>query len=311
MKNNFVAIALVGIIALAACQKEEKLIETPEQVTGKEYTLTLEATKGVETKALSLDESTLNAHWENGETVAVYLGGSFLGTLEATANGTDNTKATLSGVLTTVENVEQGSVLTLLFPRADWDYTGQDGAAPSAAGTLATKYDYATASVTVASVDDVNKTISVTSGADFENQQSMYRFGFKVDGNPLAVKGFIVASANNTIVRSRSWSGIEWTENCGTIDVNTTSEQTLTYVSLRNTLVGTPTQEQIDAKTTIDTYSFYVIGSDNALYTGQKKIPAQVMDVQGKFISAKSVAVTKSSLTRYGAFDEIKAAVAW
>ena len=298
MKNNFVAIALVGIIALAACQKEEKLIETPEQVTGKEYTLTLEATKGVETKALSLDESTLNAHWENGETVAVYLGGSFLGTLEATANGTDNTKATLSGVLTTVENVEQGSVLTLLFPRADWDYTGQDGAAPSAAGTLATKYDYATASVTVASVDD--KTISVTSGADFENQQSMYRFGFKVDGNPLAVKGFIVASANNAIVRSRSWSGIEWTENCGTIDVNTTSEQTLTYVSLRNTLVGTPTQEQIDAKTTIDTYSFYVIGSDNALYTGQKKIPAQVMDVQGKFISAKSVAVTKSSLAQSG-----------
>ena len=137
----------------------------------------------------------------------------------------------------------------------------------------------------------------------------MYRFGFKVDGNPLAVKGFIVASANNTIVRSRSWSGIEWTENCGTIDVNTTSEQTLTYVSLRNTLVGTPTQEQIDAKTTIDTYSFYVIGSDNALYTGQKKIPAQVMDVQGKFISAKSVAVTKSSLTKYGTFE--KAAVAW
>ena len=291
MKNNFVAIALVGIIALAACQKEEKLIETPEQITGKEYTLTLEATKGAETKALSLDESTLNAHWENGETVAVYLGGSFLGTLEATADGTDNTRATLSGVLTTVENVEQGSVLTLLFPRADWDYTGQDGTAPSAAGTLATKYDYATASVTVASVDNVNNTISVTSGADFENQQSMYRFSFKENGTLISVKEFILSSNHNKLVTSRSYSGGDWTSAYGNLTVTpAAATNELLYISLRNENTTT---------TEADQFSFYVIGADNALYTGSKNIPGEKLG-NGKFISAKGVKVSKPTLAQSG-----------
>lgn len=291
MKNNFVAIALAGIIALAACQKEQKLIETPEQVTGKEYTLTLEATKGAETKALSLDNegTTLNAHWEDGETVAVYLGGSFLGTLEATADGTDNTKATLSGVLATVENVEQGSVLTLLFPRADWDYTGQDGSVPSAAGTLATKYDYATASVTVASVDNVNKTISVTSGADFENQQSVYRFGFKVGGEMLGVKEFTLSSNRGKLVTSRSYSGGDWTSAYGYLTVTpAAATNELLYISLRNENTNT---------TEADQFSFYVIGADNALYIGSKNIPGDKLG-NGKFISAKSVSVTKPTLAQ-------------
>ena len=293
----------LAVIALAGCQKEAKPEEEKEQIPQPSqgpYTLTLQASKGADTKALSLDESTLNAYWKDGEQVAVYLGGTYLGMLTADADDSDNHKATLSGELTTVENVQQGSELTLLFPRADWDYTGQNGTAPSETGSLATKYDYATASVTVASLDAINKTITVTSGANFQNQQSMYRFGFKAGGNTLAVNGFSVGSANNALVRSRSWSGGDWTENCGTIDVNTSGAQAVSYVSLRNTLVGTPTQQQIADKSTIDTYYFYVIGSDNALYTGQKKIPAQVMDVQGKFISAQNISVTKSDLSKSG-----------
>lgn len=298
-----IAIAFLALAAITACQKEEDFFQR-EEVPQKEeskvqeiYTLTVEASKGVETKALSLDNegARLDAYWKTGETVAVYLGGSLLGTLTATADGTDATKATLTGELTTVEDVQQGSVLTLLFPRADWDYTGQNGAAPSEAGDLATKYDYATASVTVASVDDVNRTISVASGADFENQQSVYRFGFKVSDTPLSVKEFTVSSDHNKLVTSRSYSG-GWTSTYGALIVTpaaATSE--LLYLSVRNE--NTNTGEA-------DKFSFYVIGNDNALYLGEKDIPGDKLG-DGKFISAKSVAVTKSNLAKSGTATEV------
>ena len=298
MQNSLVAIALVGIIALAACQKEQKLIETPEQVTGKEYTLTLEASKGVETKALSLDTSgatdRLNAHWRTGEQVAVYLGGTLLGTLSATADGTDATKATLSGGLTTVEGVVQGSELTLLFPRAEWDYTGQDGSAPDEAGSLASKYDYATATVTVATVDDVNKVITVNSAADFENQQSIYRFGFKVggQGDAIPVKSFAVSPEYGSFLLRRGTYGNDsgWYYNFGPISVNAVSGTlTMPYVALRNH-IATPDN------TWDDIYHFSVIGADDALYLGEKTIPNSVLKEQGKFISAKSVSVEKATV---------------
>lgn len=298
-----IAIAFLALAAITACQKEEDFFqkeEVPQEEESKVqeiYTLTVEASKGVETKALSLENegARLDAYWKTGETVSVYLGGSLLGTLTATADGIDATKATLTGELTTVEDVQQGSVLTLLFPRADWDYTGQNGAAPSEAGDLATKYDYATASVTVASVDDVNRTISVASGADFENQQSVYRFGFKVSDTPLSVKEFTVSSDHNKLVTSRSYSG-GWTSTYGSLTVTPASATSeLLYLSVRN---------ENDNTSEADKFSFYVIGNDNALYLGEKDIPGDKLG-DGKFISAKSVAVTKSNLAKSGTATEV------
>ena len=294
MWNKYIAIALVGIMALAGCQKvEEELIEEKPEVVPEQpavsYTLTVEASKGADTKALSLDGSTLSAHWRTGETVAVYLGGAYKGLLIATADGTDATKATLAGELTSVEGIVDNAVLTLLFPRADWDYTGQDGALPDETGTLATKYDYATASVTVASVS--GSVVTTTGGANFANEQSMYRFGFKIGGagDQIAIKGFTVSSAGNALVQSRSWDGSAWTDTPGSITVTAASTLTLPYASLRNTRVGSGNG---------DTYSFSVIGSDDALYLGSKDIPSSVMDFQGKFISAQSISVTKTALSQ-------------
>ena len=302
LTNKYIAIALVGIMALAGCQKaEEELIKeepevVPEQPSGS-YTLTLEATKGVDTKALSLDGSTLNAHWVTGETVAVYLGGAYKGLLTATAHGSDATRATLSGTLDNVDGVVAEAELTLLFPRSDWDYTGQDGSAPSESGSLATKYDYATATVTVASVS--GSEVTTTGGASFVNEQSMYRFGFKDGGagDQIPVKGFTVSSIHNTLVRSRSWDGSAWAETFGPIAVEVAGEAlNLPYASLRNTRVGSGNG---------DSYSFSVIGSDNALYLGSKDIPSSVMTTQGRFISAQSVSVTRSNLAQGGTATEV------
>ncbi len=292
------ALILIAMAAVTACQlaeedfnrEEAPVIEKELQEEGL-YTLTVEASKTIQTKALSLDNegATLNAHWRTGETVAVYLGGTLLGTLTATADGTDATKATLSGSLTTVEGVAQDSELMLLFPRAEWDYTGQDGSAPDEAGSLASKYDYATATVTVATVDNVNRIITTTGGATFQYQESIYRFGFKnfSTQDAISIKGFTVSSERGNFVQRRSWNGSDWEETYGPISVNVTSGTLgLSYVSLRNT--------KVDPSAENDRYNFSVIGDDDALYLGSKTIPSSVLTEQGKFISAKSVSVQKA-----------------
>ena len=281
------AFVILALATMAACQKAEELVNVEPEVTppAGAYTLTVKASKTVDSKALSLDGSALNAHWEDGETVAVYQEGNYLGQLEATADGTDATKATLSGTLI-VTGVTQGAELMLLFPRADWDYTGQDGTI----ATIGSTYDYASATVTVASVDDVNNTITTTDGADFVNQQSVYRFGFKVSGTPLSVKGFTLSSDHGKLVTSRSYSG-GWTSTYGGLTVTPASATSdLLYVSLRNENGNT---------TEADPFSFYAIGEDDALYVGYKDIPGDKLG-NGKFISAKSIAVTKPSLAQSG-----------
>ena len=303
MWNKYIA-AFIGALMLAGCQKvEEEMVkeevqeEIPEAVTAG-YTLIVEASKDADTRALSLSGSTLNTYWRNNEKVAVYLGGTKLGMLEATVNAQDNKKATLSGTLDSVAGVVENSVLTLLYPRANWDYTSQNGDAPATYSTISTLYDFATASVTVATVDDVNLTVTTTGNAAFANQQSIYRFGFLVDGagEKISIKGFTVSSVNDALVRTRTWGGDEWTDNTGSISVNSSGTVKLPYASLRNTRVGSGEG---------DTYSFSVIGSDDALYLGSKDIPSSVMDVQGKFISAQSIAITKVNMSRSGFAAEV------
>jgi hypothetical protein len=293
--KKFVWFILV-LAAMAACQKVEDNGTTEEpKMVEEAYTLTMEASKGADTKALSLNSSTLNAYWKTGETVAVYLGGTYLGQLAATADGTDATKAMLSGVLDSVTGVAQNSVLTLLFPRKDWDYTGQNGSAPNEAGPLATQYDYATASVTVASVNTGNKTIAVTSGAHFVNQQSVYRFSFKVGGMPLSVKELTVSSDHNKLVTFRSYSG-GWTSTYGNLTVTPESAtDSFLYLSLRNENTN-PTEA--------DRFSFVIIGENNALYLGNKDIPGDKLG-DGRFVSAQNISVTKSNLAQSGSATEV------
>ena len=306
-KFQILVAAIMATLAFPACQKEAFVEEdTPADAHEGCYSLTLEASKenpggagnNEATKALSLTTGTpdrLNAYWRTGEQVAVYLGGTLLGMLDATPNGTDPTRATLSGSLTTVAGVTQGAQLTLLFPRADWDYTGQDGTAPGETDQLATQYDYASATVTVASVDTGNQTITTTSGAAFQNQQSVYRFGFQFNGEPLSVKTFSVSSDHNKLVTSRSYSG-GWTSTYGSLSVSQATATTeLLYLSIRN---------ENDNTAEADKFSFYVISGNNALYLGEKDIPGDKLG-NGKFVSAQSISMTKSDLARSGTATEV------
>lgn len=290
MKARFLLLPFIPIIlVLACCQKEEDLgtKETPEAQAEGGYFLSVEAAKGINTKALSLDGSTLNAHWTSGEKVGVYVNGAYAGQLLATPKD-DATKATLSGTLTQTSGIVADATLLLLFPdREDitegskWDYTHQHGAAPD--GELAAKFDYATATLTVSGVD--GNDVTTTGSATFQNEQSVYRFDFKVGGNAKTVKSFTLSSSQNQLVTSRSYSS-GWTSAYGSLKVSLTSGSASSlYMSLRN-----------ENTSVTDTYSFQVMGGDDALYSGTKAIPADKLDKNGKFL-APSITLSQPSFT--------------
>jgi hypothetical protein len=284
MKTNkiFLIVALLGTV-LAGCQKVEKEIDTPveQPATGNVWKLVVQATKDADTKALNYDgtNNTLDAYWKKDETVDVYLvGGDKVGTLSVTSE--DNVDpATLEGDIET-DDLSVGDNLWLLFPGTDksWSYLDQNGSAPDAA------FDYATASVKVEKLDNTNKTITTsTENTTFANQQSVYRFGFKVSGSAIAVKSFTLFSAG--IVRTRSYNGNDWASEFGSITATPTLDPAdhLYFMSVRN-----------ENTESTNNYSFSVIGRDNALYEGEKAINKQLQN--GKLYNA-SVNITQKTFS--------------
>ena len=190
---------LVAGVALAACSSEDNSLQQPAS-RQQSYTLTLSASKAsasASTRALGFDGESLIATWLTGDKVKVFSGSTELGELEATPDDTNASKCTFSGALTTVPAV--GDNLTLKY----LDDTGY----ASQTGTLAyieENCDYATASVTVNSVNTETKTISATD-ATFESQQAIVKFtllnavGSALPSNPTALT---VGYGANTITIS-------------------------------------------------------------------------------------------------------------
>ena len=291
MKARF---ALIALFLLAACQPTEldheyQVTPVEETTVGEDaYTLTLEATKGAGTKALELgyNETTqkdmLNAYWVTGEKVGVYVNGVYGGFLSATAPTPKSTTATLSGSVT--GNFTEDAIIMLLYPdRQDitegtrWSYEGQNG-------TLSARFDYATAELTVDAVDDVSHTVTTTGPASFQNEQSIYRFGFRVDGTGyLDPVDFTINADNTGLVRSVAYQGGNWRADRRFLSVITPAakpEDHLYYLSLRNVNTDLP-----------DIYFFRLHDGDSRLYLGRKPVDVQYLG-NGKFLSAPNVTVT-------------------
>jgi len=139
--------------------------------------MTIEATKGdaATTRALTLSGKTLSATWATTENVYVQKGETWAG--GSLQPQTDGATATLKGTLSGI-TIAADDVLTLQFPKSgDITYAGQLGTLAD----IAANFDYATASVTVASVTDGN--ITSTADANFVNQQAIIKFTLKDKGN--------------------------------------------------------------------------------------------------------------------------------
>ena len=137
------------------------------------YTMTIQATKGMDTRALSYDDGTktLNATWVTGETVTVKEGSTTLGTLTATVDPSNATQATLSGTLDVAPSTSPAT-LTLEFCSAS--YGGQDGTL----GYISSHCDYATATTTAT----VSGSTITGTDASFTNQNAIAKFTLK-DGD--------------------------------------------------------------------------------------------------------------------------------
>ena len=167
-------LALVAVVSLLACNKEIEPVSLPEDSTPQEqleavltYTVSIDASKGADTKALTLEGKTLSATWAEGETVTVYnetKGEALTGSLAAQSAGASTT---LKGELSGSKGIAIGDELTLKFLSPN--YSSQDGTLEY----IAANCDYATASVTVSGV---NGSDIRTGTANFVNQQAIVHF---------------------------------------------------------------------------------------------------------------------------------------
>lgn len=304
-KTTMILAALLAAMAWTGCQntlemddpsaKEEKPVSAKDSVL-----LTLEAGKGLNTKALALDTSgdkdQLNAFWSQGETVHVFASGSgtCIGTLTATPKEGDATKARLSGSIN-ASGLAKDQTLTLLFPKATWSYDNQGGTLSS----IESNFDFARTQVTIESVSA--EQIVTTKSVNFENQQSIYRFGFRygaTDGPTIRTKTLLLTSNQNKLANTVNAitgnntyfeSGVPMTiELSDALTAEQAADNALIYVAIRN------------GNTSVDdTFSFTIYDADGATYKGSKEIPQAKL--ASPFVSAKTIPMDRLELSQYAA----------
>ena len=139
------AILLITGAAFTACSSsDDDIINQPQNPTeSKVYTLVVKATKdnaanSRTTRALSLDDKTLNAYWSGEETIEVGQNGVKIGT--ATAAPSANGETTITATLTSAPNPKDD--LTFYLGGGNFNYTGQVGLL-TGTNSISEKYDYA------------------------------------------------------------------------------------------------------------------------------------------------------------------------
>lgn len=302
-KITMIMAALLAAMAWTGCKdtletddpsaREEKPVAVRDSVI-----LTLEAGKGVNTKGLGLTDGnqTLNAFWKSGEKVYVFASGleTSIGTLTATPDNTDKTKATLRGNIDAT-GLAKGQTLTLLFPRATWSYDNQGGTLSS----IESNFDYARTQVTIESIESGQ--ITTTKSTTFENQQSIYRFGFRygtVEGPTIRTKTLLLTSNQiklaktvNAITGANTYfaSGVPMTIELSTaLTADQAAAHELIYVAILN-----------DNTTQDDTFSFTIYDADGATYRGSKTITST--HLASPFVSAKTIPMDRLELSQYAA----------
>jgi len=260
MKNIFRSIvyyAFLTIVGLciSSCSEKENIENSINYQ--KTYTISVNASKsmGSLTRALSLEGKTLNAYWGEGEVVYVYnTEGTNIGTL--TPNTTGSASTVLTGTITTT-GLSVNDQLTLSFPRTTINYSGQDGTLSS----IASKYDYAQANVTIKSINGNSIT---TSNASFDNQQAIVKFTLmdKVKRTAITSECFFIRDSENHLVYSVSNGNISY-GSC-TVYKPDGSNDNVYYVALRGVTNSNLTFES--AMWNSENYTQYTYTKENVTF---------------------------------------------
>jgi len=187
MKKQMMTLAavLMAGAAVTSCSSDNEM-DSLKAPAAKTYTMTVSATKGGdETRALNLDGNKLNTTWATTEHVYVKKGETWAdGSLQPKEAGAT---ATLTGTLSGV-TIGASDEITLQFPKSgDITYAGQKGTLAD----IAANFDWATATATVASVEDGK--ITVADNVTFVNQQAVVKFTLKNGDNALSATKLVVA----------------------------------------------------------------------------------------------------------------------
>lgn len=229
MKKAFLIMAAIAGVAFISCQKETNLETSEPEQAGKTYTLTVDATKAVGTKALAFEGTKLVTSWAATDEVKVCKHGSVtpIGTLTPKTPGSATTG--LSGTIT-VTGVKVGDKLDLIFPDTNWTYEGQDGTL----ATVASSFDFSRAEVTVSTISGSRLTAS---DATFTNEQSLVKFTlYDVYNSLLDVNYLTISAASGKLVKSYEVSGDAYTPVYGDLVITPKSGPASEFfVALRNT----------------------------------------------------------------------------
>lgn len=191
MKKKALPIFTALLLAASALsctrvQEEDIAPETPAKEAKGTYTLSIQASKGADTKALADAGNTLSYTWTEGDEVSVYLGETQIGTLTAQSGGSATT--VLDGTLTS-PLLEVDQTLTLVYRSPD--YASQDGTLEH----IAAHCDYSKASATVTGVSGGK--ITVDGRVVFASEQAIVKFTLKNGDNALNVSKLEVADGSH------------------------------------------------------------------------------------------------------------------
>ena len=187
------AIQLMVGVAFAACSSsDDSIIEQPVNPTApKTYTMIVQATKGdaAAIRGLSLNGNTLNVKWNEGEKVVVMQDDDELGTLTATPDPNDPTKATLTGEL---DELDLEKDIEFHLHSASYDYSRQSGVLLSKDGENSIEENFDYALCTVEAESDKIKT-SVVKDPDGEKEYDKYYL--------VTIEGGITLESQQAIVK--------------------------------------------------------------------------------------------------------------
>ena len=269
MKKLSHILSLTSVVMLISCSADES-IDRRDRLSQKEWTAELYATKEeglAETRAVLFGGNDGNRYyclWDEGDNADVYFNGYKVGRFTPNSFGHQDSK--LTGTLSGTYSV--GDELELYIPKADIDFTGQNGTIKSLSG----EHMFMSATSTVSQVDESNKFVDMSS-ATFHNKQFFLRFRFQdPDGVRLHIEQLTIHTDGGKLLLSKPKDGAPV---YGDLVVNTVKENGSypeeIYVSLHNDLGTT------------DTYSFtvksggYIYASTDAA----SKVTANLFD--GKY----------------------------
>ena len=261
LSMSAVAAMIAMTTTFSACSSDD---EQSEQTTTSK--LILDAVKyeyfdaGNATRALSLsdDKDNITTSWQTTDVVTVFKNNwqSKIGELnphpDKVPAGSSPQRTKLEGFIT-YNNLKAGDPLNLIFPRPEWDYTGQKGTIED----ISKNFDYITTNISVVYIDPANADNPVysTTALFGKAQQAIVRFTLlDANGAELAVPELSITTAGNQLVKKCSLDGTA-TEKGGALVITPASPTNVFYVAIRNDNEG-PDEYTLTAKVNNQIYTY-------------------------------------------------------